>query len=314
MILEMKLGSSLACCLSSLQTETRRAFWSSLSSLGTNLAEMRLILKFSAKMRWTAPYDSPTISQTSWIVCLRSARIASRTFAVFSGAVLVDGRPERLSSSTDVRQSLKRLYHDMVPNDSCHKTAAIRYFGNRLMTYKLTPKANRRKETRYSKSLPTIITKLLLWASAVKRKKHKQDTRKGKWAKFTYTYTYLERNEVYHKLFKSTDVKVTFNTDNTGERRLATRHETEKNTYNKSGIYQLTCPDCKMKYAGQTGNPSKLAFRNILEIWNTGTTGRGLSITPWKQKHNRPNGRGNECHPHNQQGQNDGHFRKILHL
>ena len=114
MILEMKLWSSLACCLSSLQTETRRAFWSSLSCLGTNLAEMRLMFKLSAKMRWTVPYDSPTISQTSWIVCLRSVRIASRTFAMFSGGVLVDGRPERSSSSTGVRPSLKRLYHKKV--------------------------------------------------------------------------------------------------------------------------------------------------------------------------------------------------------
>ena len=30
---------------------------------------------------------------------------------MFSGAVLVDGRPERSSSSTDVCPSLKRLYH-----------------------------------------------------------------------------------------------------------------------------------------------------------------------------------------------------------
>jgi len=114
MILEMKMGSFLACCLSSLQTETRRAFWSSLSSLGTNLAEMRLMFKLSAKMRWTTPYDSPTISQTSWIVCLGSARIASRTFVMSSGAVLVDGRPERSSTSRDVRPSLKRLYHKKV--------------------------------------------------------------------------------------------------------------------------------------------------------------------------------------------------------
>jgi len=109
--MEMKLRSSLACCLSSLQTETQRASCSSLSSLGTNLAEMRLMFKLSSKMCWTVPYDSPTISQTSWIVCLRSARIASRTFAMFSGVVLVDCHPERSSSSTDVRPSLKRLYH-----------------------------------------------------------------------------------------------------------------------------------------------------------------------------------------------------------
>ena len=39
-------------------------------------------------------YDSPTISQTLWIVCLWSARIASRTFAMFSGVVLGDRHPE----------------------------------------------------------------------------------------------------------------------------------------------------------------------------------------------------------------------------
>jgi hypothetical protein len=111
MVLEMKLESPLACCLSSLQPETRWAFWSSLRSLGTNLAEMRLMFKLSAKMRWTVLYVSPTISQTSWIVCLRSARTAPRTFAMFSGVVVVEGRPECSSSSTDVCPSLKRLYH-----------------------------------------------------------------------------------------------------------------------------------------------------------------------------------------------------------
>jgi hypothetical protein len=38
------------------------------------------------------PYGSPTILQTSWIFRLRSTRINSRTFALFSGAVFVDGR------------------------------------------------------------------------------------------------------------------------------------------------------------------------------------------------------------------------------
>jgi len=86
----MKFRSSLACCLSSLQPETRWAFWSSLSSLGTNLAQIRLMYKLFDKTRWTVPYDSPTIPQTSWIFCLRSARIVSWTFAMFSGVVLVE--------------------------------------------------------------------------------------------------------------------------------------------------------------------------------------------------------------------------------
>jgi len=100
--------------LSSLQTGTRRAFWLLLSSLGTNLAEMRLMFKLSAKMCWTVSYDSPTISRTSWIVCLRSARIAWRTFAMFSGVVLVNSRPECSSSLTDVHLSSKRMYHKKV--------------------------------------------------------------------------------------------------------------------------------------------------------------------------------------------------------
>jgi len=108
---ETKLGSSLSCCLNSLQTETRWAFWSSLNNFGTNLREMRLMFKLPTKMLWTVPYDSPTGSQTSWIVCLRSVSIASRAFAMISGVVLVDVRPERSSSSTDVHPPLKRLYH-----------------------------------------------------------------------------------------------------------------------------------------------------------------------------------------------------------
>jgi hypothetical protein len=106
----MKLGSPVACCLIYLQTEIRWTFWLSLSSLGTDFAEVSLIFKLPAKMRWPVPYDSP-ISQTSWIVRLWPARIASRTFTVFSGVVLVYGRPERSSSSTDVCPSLKRLFH-----------------------------------------------------------------------------------------------------------------------------------------------------------------------------------------------------------
>ena len=43
------------------------------------------------------------------------------TFDTFSGVVLVDGRPERSSSSTDVRRSLKRLLCLMAlsPKASC---------------------------------------------------------------------------------------------------------------------------------------------------------------------------------------------------
>ena len=158
MMLEMKLGSSLACCLSSLQTETRWAFWSSLSSLGTNLAEMRLTFKISAKVRWTVPYDSPTISQTSWVVCPRFARITSRTFAMFSGVVLVDGRPERSSLLTDFRPSLKRLYHKKIFFVSWHYLRRLPVaFGGFLQQFFLRMKQNLMQILCFLKSVISVV-------------------------------------------------------------------------------------------------------------------------------------------------------------
>jgi len=92
--------------------------------------------------------------------------------------------------------------------------------------------------------LPNINYEASTLSKYSKEKKQKQDIRKGKWAKFTYT---RKETKFITKLFKNTDVKVTFTADNTIERRLATRHGTDQNKYEKTGIYHLTCPDCKMK-------------------------------------------------------------------
>jgi hypothetical protein len=88
-------------------------------SLGTKFAAMRRMFSSSDKIPWHVPYHSPTILQTSGIV-LRSSRIASRTFATFSVVVPVEGRPERSSSSTDIRPFLKRLNHSRLALDLGH--------------------------------------------------------------------------------------------------------------------------------------------------------------------------------------------------
>jgi uncharacterized protein YgiM (DUF1202 family) len=92
-----------------------------------------------------------------------------------------------------------------------------------------------------------------------KRKKQiqKHDTQR-KWAKFTYVG---KETRFITKLFKNTDVKVTFVTDNTIERRLAMKQKPNQTKYDKNDIYQLTCPGCKMKYTGQTGRPFKFRFK-----------------------------------------------------
>ena len=86
------------------------------------------------------------------------------------------------------------------------------------------------------------------------------------------------------KLFKNTDVKVTFTTDNPVERRLATKHGTDQSKYDKSGIYQLTCSNCKMKYTGQTGRPFKIRFQEHLRDFKYGNKSK-FAQRPLGNKH-----------------------------
>jgi hypothetical protein len=109
-----------------------------------------------------------------------------------------------------------------------------------------------------------------------RQKKQKPDTQKRKWAKFTYIG---KETRLITKLFKNTDFKVTFTTDNTIERRMATKHGTDHSKYDKSGIYQLTCPDSKVKYTGQTGSPSKPDSKNTSQTSNMETTSRNSPNT-----------------------------------
>jgi hypothetical protein len=87
------------------------------------------------------------------------------------------------------------------------------------------------------------------------------------------------------KLFKNTDVKVTFTTDNTIESRLATKHGTNHSKYEKSGIYQLTCPDCKMKYTGQTGRPFKTRLQEHFRDFKYGNNKSKFAQQLLENKH-----------------------------
>ena len=96
-----------------------------------------------------------------------------------------------------------------------------------------------------------------------KKLKNKQDDQKEKkrWAKFTYVG---KETRLITKPFKNTNIKVTFTTDNTIEKRLTTKHKNDQNMYDKNGVYQLTCPNCEKKYTGQTGRPFKVRFQEHL--------------------------------------------------
>jgi len=65
-------------------------------------------------------------------------------------------------------------------------------------------------------------------------------------------------------LLKNTNVKAAFTTDNTIGKHLTIKQGNPQNKYDKSGVYQLTCPDCRMKCTGQTGRPFKVRYQEHL--------------------------------------------------
>jgi ribosomal protein S8E len=88
-------------------------------------------------------------------------------------------------------------------------------------------------------------------------KREEQPIRDKKWAKLTYIG---KETKYITKLFKDSAIKTTFTTNNTITKILTIKSEPPKNQYDNSGIYQLTCPDCQMKYIGQTGSPFKIRY------------------------------------------------------
>jgi hypothetical protein len=66
-----------------------------------------------------------------------------------------------------------------------------------------------------------------------KEKKEEKDNQNGKCAKFTYVG---KETGIITKLFKNTNVKIAFTTDNTTERILPTLHKQVQYKYDKCGI------------------------------------------------------------------------------
>jgi len=85
----------------------------------------------------------------------------------------------------------------------------------------------------------------------------KQPTETRKWAKFTYIGN---ETTFITKLFKDSSIKISFTTNNTVTKILSPKSQLPQKQYDSSGIYQLTCPDCHMKYIGQTGRSFRIRF------------------------------------------------------
>ena len=87
--------------------------------------------------------------------------------------------------------------------------------------------------------------------------KQEQDNRQKRWAKFTYA-----GSETRHitKLFRNTNIKVTYTTNNNLGKLLDTHKTQKQNKYDMNGVYQLKCPTCHKKYISQTGRLFHVRF------------------------------------------------------
>ena len=96
-----------------------------------------------------------------------------------------------------------------------------------------------------------------------KKRRQNHNVQKQKWAKFTYIG---KETRFITKLFKDTNIRNAFIANNTIGKHLTMEQKTPQCKYNKNGVYQLTCPDCKMKYTGQTGRPFRVRYQ--AHIWD----------------------------------------------
>jgi len=102
MILDKNSGSVFSWSYISRHTSKRLALWSSEGKRGTNFAASRFMRSYSVKIRWHELHETPLNASYSSIVRRRSNVIASRIFLMFSSVLLVEGRPDRGWSSSDV--------------------------------------------------------------------------------------------------------------------------------------------------------------------------------------------------------------------
>jgi hypothetical protein len=99
----------------------------------------------------------------------------------------------------------------------------------------------------------------------------------NKWVKFTYTG---KETRYITKLFKGTDVKIAFRTNNSIKNVLKPKPTNEHSKYNLPGVYKLKCKDCPLQYIGQTGRSFNTRYKEHIRAirYNKETSGYAKHI------------------------------------
>jgi hypothetical protein len=98
-----------------------------------------------------------------------------------------------------------------------------------------------------------------------------QQQQKQKWATFTYTGN---QTRAITKLFKNSNIRIAYRTNNAIHNYLQNKdHNSDK--YSHSGIYELKCNSCQLKYIGQTDGNFRVRYKeHIHAIRSNKTTSR----------------------------------------
>jgi hypothetical protein len=76
-------------------------------------------------------------------------------------------------------------------------------------------------------------------------------------------------------ILKDAHLNIAFRTQNTIENILGQKTKTEE--YDNSGIYQMKCLDCPMRYIGQTGRTFKVRYKEHIQAIRNNNGNSGYS-------------------------------------
>jgi hypothetical protein len=139
-----------------------------------------------------------------------------------------------------------------------HKMSAYRFHLERMYSLPLNQIQRQNEwetilQIANSNNFPTSILQRIkerilqqLSQPTTQRKKMKKNT---KWTTFTFTTPHIRK---ITNLFKNTDIKIAFKTNNTLRQLTKPSAHTPTPPQECSGIYGLTCNTCQMTYVGQT--------------------------------------------------------------
>jgi hypothetical protein len=147
-----------------------------------------------------------------------------------------------------------------------HKYAAVRFHYNRLHTYNLQlddydTEVTAIQNILYNNAFPIHHEnppnpKLPPDITGTQTKITRTHPVTQKWAAFTY----MGKETTYiTNLFKKTDIKIAFRTNNTIQKLLMHNQQTS-DIHSRSDVYKLICLDCNKAYVGQTGRSFATRF------------------------------------------------------